>query len=148
MAEKRLKGQEVSIRIILAGVVEENINAIGSFNDSVDLEMKKDTFLGETGPRYDENPGGYSGNLDFQIAKATWLNMVAAVEARARRETPDLEVNVVRSDLFADGSSAVIVYKDVYFGAIPTSIPAQGEFVKVSLSFGCNTRTVQINNLV
>lgn len=148
MADKRLKGQEVSLRIVAAGVVQDTVDAIGTFNDSVDLEIKKNGFLGETSQRFDENINGYSGGLDFQVSKATWLNLVMAIEARARRETPDVEFNIVRTDLFANGQSAVITYKDVYFGPIPTSIPSREEFVKVSLTFGCTEREIQINNLL
>lgn len=145
MADPRLKGQEISIRVIQAGSVVNTISAVASFNDSVMLEIKEDGFLGEPVNRFDNVLNGYSGDFEFQPSTAHWLEFVQSAEAKARREQPALIFNIVRTDFFANGETAIITYSDVSFGAIPTSIPAKNDFVKAKMEFKCGERTIQVN---
>lgn len=148
MSDPRLMGQEVTIRFTKAGAIVNSIDAIGSFNDSVLLEIKESAFLGEPENRYEEVLNGYSFNLEFQVSNAQWLDMQEAIIARARRETPDVKFSVVRVDKYSNGDTAVITYMDVKFGAQPTSIASRQEYVKVSIEGRCSKRTVKKNGLI
>jgi len=147
MAEKRLKGQEVSIRISAGGVVLDSIDSIGMFNDNVAYELKEDGFLGETVNRFDEILNGYGGDFEFQITRASWHTLVEQITARATRETPDLEFTVVRTDFYPNGDTAIYTYKDVNFGPLPTAVAGRGEFVRPRLEFRCSDRPVRVNAL-
>lgn len=142
---QRLKGQEVVIKLVRDSVVVTEISAIGSFNDNVDIEMKQDAFLGEQSDQYDDHFKGYTFDLEFQIADALWVEFQLAVISRASRAQPGLVFNVVRSDLFSNGSSIIYTYQDVKFGAQPTSVASRGDFVKVKLAGGCSNRAVLPN---
>lgn len=146
--DARLKGQEVEIRVIAAGTVVQEIAAISSFNDNVKFELKEDGFLGETTNRYDEVLNGFAGDLEFQVTQATWYEFVERIIARAKRDTPEVVFNMIRTDFFSNGQSAIVSYEDVHWGPLPTSVPSRGDFVKPRLEFGCSTRSVQINALL
>jgi len=147
MADKRLKGQEVSIRISAAGVVQDSIDAVASFNDSVAYELKEDGFLGETVNRFDEILNGYGGDMEFQPTRANWNLLEQQITARATRETPDLEFTIVRTDFYPNGDTTIYTYKDVSFGPLPTTVASRGDYVKVRLEFRCSERPIKINAL-
>lgn len=145
--DQRLKGQEVSIRIINAGVVVAEIDTVSSFNDEVALELKEDGFLGETANRFDEILNGYGGDMEIQISKANWVLLQQAIIDRAQRKTPEVVFNIVRTDLFSNGDSAIFTYSDVKWGPIPTSVASRGDFVKPKLQFKCSERPYKLNSL-
>lgn len=142
--EPRLLGTDVSIRIVRDGGQVTTVNAVGSFNDEVKLEMKQDGFLGEPVDRFDTVHHGYGGDLEMQVNRHTWqTDFVASIEERAKRLVFHT-FNVVRTDRYSNGQNAVSTYKDVAWGPIPTSIPSRGDYVKVKLSWGCSERSTQV----
>lgn len=147
MADARLKGQEVEIRLTRAGSVENAIAAIGTFNDQVMLETKQDGFLGELTDRFDDVMRGYGFDLEFQVSEASWIDFQTAMIDRSQRSTPDVLFNVIRTDFYSNGDTLVITYMDVKFGAQPTTIASRGDFVKVKLEGKCSQRSVQKNAL-
>lgn len=147
MADQRIKGQEVSIRVIQAGNLVAEIDSVSAFNDEVSLELKEAGFLGETVNRFDEILNGFGGDMEFHVAKANWNLLVSAIIDRATRRTPDVIFNVVRTDFYPNGDSAVYTYQDVKWGPIPTSIASRGDYVKPKMQFKCEERPVKINGL-
>jgi len=147
VADSRLKGQEVEVRVTRAGSVENAIAAIGTFNDQVMLETKQDGFLGELTDRFDDIMRGYGFDLEFQVSEAAWIDFQEAMIARSQRLTPDVVFNVIRTDFYSNGDTLIITYMDVKFGAQPTTIASRGDFVKVKLEGKCSQRSVQKNSL-
>lgn len=143
-ADPRLKGQEVVLRILQDGQLVDELQAIGSFNDEVKLEIKEDGFLGEPTNRFDQILNGYGGDLEFQTNTSGYLAFIASIEGKAKRTVFPV-FNIVRTDLYVNGQTAVITYPDVKWGAIPTSVGGRGEYAKTKLAFSCEDRTVQIN---
>lgn len=140
--DPRLKGQEISIRVTENGVVTDTLDSITTFNDEMKLETKEDGFLGEKVNRFDEVLNGYGGDFEMQTARASWIRFQQAIADRATRRKPNTVFNVIRTDLFANGSSLVFTYADVKWGAQPTTVGGRGEFVKVKASFVCSERHV------
>lgn len=147
MADARLKGQEVEIRCVAGGSVVAEIASIATFNDNTKFEIKEDGFLGEVVNQYDEVLNGYGGDFEFQVNDAKWWEFEQLIEARAKREQPALVFNIVRTDFFANGSSAVVTYNDVKWGGMPQSLGGRGEFLKIKAEFATGDRSVQINSL-
>jgi hypothetical protein len=147
VTQQRLKGQEVSIRVLLQGVVQSSIDSVGSFNDTMDLELKQDGFLGEPVNRFDEILNGYGGDFEIQVTTSSWVTLQQKIRDRATRVAPGLVFNIVRTDLFPSGDSLVITYVDVHWGQQPTSIGSRGDYVKIKASFGCSERDEQVNQL-
>ena len=148
MADQRLKGQELSIRIVNDGTTDATIDSVANFNDEVALEIKEAGYLGETVNRFDEILNGHGGDMEINITKANWNQLVTAIINRARRITPSTVFNVVRTDLFPNGDSAIYVYSDVKWGPLPTSVASRGDYVKPKLQFKCSERQVQINAVI
>lgn len=147
MADQRLKGQEVSIRIVSGGNVETSIDSVSVFNEQVALELKEAGYLGETVNRFDEILNGFGGDMEFHVATASWNNLVESIIARATRAQPDLVFNVIRTDFFPNGDSAIYTYQDVKWGSVPTTISSRGDYVKGRVEFRCEERPVQVDAL-
>jgi len=140
----RVKGQDISVRVINAGVVVGSIDSIASMNDNIALELKEDGFLGETANRFDEILNGYGGDFEFQVHRGDWNNFTKAITDKAERRTPDVQFNVVRVDYYPNGDTVTYTYTDVHWGAIPTSVASRGDFVKPRLEFRCTERPHQL----
>ncbi len=145
--EQRLKGQEVSIRVVQGGNVVNTIDSVSAFNEQVALEIKESGYLGETVNRFDEILNGFGGDFEFHVSKSSWQELEFAIIARATREQPDLEFNVVRTDFYPNGDTAISTYRDVFWGPIPKNIPARGDYVKPRMEFRCSERPVKLNAL-
>lgn len=147
MADPRLKGQEISVRIINAGVVVGEIDSVANLNEQTMLEIKEAGYLGETTNRFDEILNGFGGDMEINLTRANWIQLELAIIARARRDTPDVKFNVVVTDLYPNGESTIKTYIDVSWGEIPRSTPGRGDYVKPKLQFKCSERPVRINAL-
>lgn len=147
MSNQRIKGQEISIRIIQNGTVVGSVDSISTFSDEVTLELKEAGYIGEVANRFDEVLNGYGGNFEFNVRTAAWNTFVKAIIDRAQRRTPDTVFNVIRTDLYPNGDSTIYTYNDVSWGAVPGSVPSRTEYVKQSMSFKCSDRPMQINQL-
>jgi hypothetical protein len=146
----RLKGQEMSIRVLRNDQVVAELTAISSFNDEVKLEIKEDGFIGESVNRTDNILNSYGGDLEFQINKSTWYNFVRFVTDKAQRLSPEALAtvfNLVTTENYSDGNVNIITYLDVSFGAFAKSAASRADFVKIKTSFACSERDAQINAL-
>lgn len=147
MADPRLKGQEVSVRIVNAGVVVTEIDSVANLNETTMLEIKEAGYLGETTNRFDEILNGFGGDMEINLTRANWIALELAIIARARRDTPDVKFNVVVTDFFPNGESLIKTYMDVSWGEIPKSVPGRGDYVKPKLQFKCSERAAVANAL-
>lgn len=138
MADPRLKGQEIELQFIKDGSVQEAIQNIGSFNWTEKLEKKEDGFLGETTNRYDDIYNGCDLDFEMQISNGLWVDVQAAIIARARRESPATEFNLVVSQFYANGDTVVLTFKDLRFGAQPQSTGSRADFVKIKIDASCS----------
>lgn len=140
----RLKGQEISIRVLAGNPPEvlDTIDSISEFNDTTALKLLEDGFLGEVTNRFDEILDGFGGDFSMQTTSSGWIALEQAIIRRATREDPTLIFNIVKTDLYADGSSIIKVFTDVKWGEMPTKVGGRGEFAKISANFKCSTRPV------
>jgi hypothetical protein len=133
--------------VLQDGQLVGSIDSVSSFNGNTMLEIKEDGFLGEPTNRFDEVLNGFGGDFEMQVTGSAWINFELAVLDRATRRVPGTVFNVVRTDLYPNGDSAIYTYKDVHWGEIPAAVGGRAEFVKVKASFKCSERPVQVNAL-
>jgi hypothetical protein len=143
--DPRLRGQEVEVRIVTNGTLENSITAVATFEETFKLEKKEDAFLGETNNRYDHIFQGIDGRMEFQVNSNDWMIFQNVIKAQAQRKTPGTKINLTRTDYYANGQTSIITYSDCKFGPSPTSVAGRGEFVKVSLDFSCSDRVEQLS---
>ena len=142
--DPRLRGQEVEVRILTNGAIEDSITAVASFEETFKLEKKEDGFLGETSHRYDHIFNGIDGKVEFQINSTAWMTFQNQIKLQAQRKQPGTVINLVRTDYYANGQTAIVTYRDCKFGPSPTSVAGRNEFVKVSLDFSASERDEQL----
>lgn len=147
MVDQRIRGQEVSIRVINAGTVVGAIDTVSTFNDETAMEIKEAGYLGEFVNRFDEVLNGFGGDMEINLTRADAQQLDDAIIAKAKRESPALVFNVIRTDFYPNGDSNIYTYEDVHWGAIPTTIGARGDYVKKKYQFKCSERTVATNQL-
>lgn len=145
--DQRLKGQEVSVRVIVAGVVNDTIDSVTTLNETTMLELKEAGYLGELANRFDEVFNGFGGDFEINVTRAAWIRLELAIIDRAQRRTPGVIFNVVVTDFFPNGESLLKVYSDVKWGELPKSTPARGDYVRPKLQFKCSERPVSVNAL-
>lgn len=143
----RLKGQEVSIRVVDTGTLVASLDSMSSFNEEMKSEIKEDGFLGETTNRFDDIHNGFGGDFEFQFRRSDWVDFQLRVQARQQRRNPNIVFNVVRTDLYFDGTSTVFTYVDAKWGPMTSSVGSRADFVKGKASFACSTRPVKQNAL-
>jgi hypothetical protein len=146
-AEQRIKGQEIEIRVLSGTSVVSSLKSISSINHSTVLELKEDGYIGERQNRYDEIFNGYKGDFENQPSDASYHNFEDLVVARARRDRPELVFNIIITEFFPNGSTAVITYSDVKWGGMDGSVGARADYKKDKYSFATETRSVQVNAL-
>lgn len=146
MPDPRLKGQEISIRVLVDSVVQSEYDSISNFNDQVSLELKEEGYLGELVNRFDEILNGFGGDFEAHFSKANHIALVNSIIDRAQRRAPATVFNVVRTDFFPNGETIIYTYQDVKWGSIPTSIGSRGDFVKLKFEFRCEERPTQVNS--
>lgn len=145
MSGSRLKGQEVELRITVAGVPVTTISAVSSTNDSTMLETLQQGFLGEVVDRFDDILKGWSIDFEAQVQEAAWIDVELAIIDRATRKTLGVIFNIIRTDFYDDGGSIIYTYKDVKFGPIDKSTASRADFVKVKFQGKCSERPVLKN---
>lgn len=148
MPDQRIKGQEISVRVVQAGNVINSIDSISAFNDSVALELKEEGYIGETVNRFDEILNGYGGDFEFTVHRGDWNDLVKAITDRAERVTPDVQFNVVRVDFYPNGDTVTYTYSNVFWGPIPTSVASRGDYVKPRMEFRCSERPYQLESVL
>lgn len=143
MPDQRIKGQEINILITAGGTLEDTLTDIQNFNMEVDLEIRKQGYLGEKTDRRDEVYNGVKFDLELHIHKAAWFAFVRKIIDRAKRDTPDVVFNITGVFNFPNGETPQLLLPDVKWGAIPHNVSARGDFVKVKLQGECEDFEVQ-----
>lgn len=145
--DQRLKGQEISVRIIQDAAVVREIDSVSTLNEQTMLELKEAGYLGELVNRFDEILNGFGGDMELAVTRANWVLLELAIIDRAQRKTPNVIFNVVVTELYPNGESTVKTYLDVKWGELPKSVASRGDYVKPKLQFKCSERPVAINAL-
>lgn len=138
MAERRLRGQEVEVRVSVGGTLSDAFTAIATISDTLKFAKSEDGFIGEDTNRHDFIYNGCDGSLEMQVSNQKWLKFQQVLKDIAQRKTPDVEINIIRTDFYANGDTPSRTYKDVKFGANPTTVGSRADFVKVTLDFSCD----------
>lgn len=145
--DQRLKGQSVEIRVVQGGNVVQTLQSIENFTSNVDIVLKEDGFLGETVNRFDSVFNGYGGSFSNQPNDASYHEFQDAMVAKARRERPDLVFNIIRTEFFDNGSTAVVTFLDVAWGGTGSEVGSRADYTKSKFEWKCSEKDTQLNNL-
>jgi len=137
MADTRLRGQEVTVRMARGGVTENTITAVKNFSLSIDMATLEEQYLGETSKRFDDIAHGCSGSFSVDVEDPAVFALIDFIVARAQRKVnPNQEtVNITARFQFPDGRRTRAMIKDVKFDAIPIEVGGRESYVGTSFSF-------------
>jgi hypothetical protein len=135
---QRIKGSEVNVIMTSPQGREESIDAVGSIDFTIQLELLNEGYLGESSNRYDDIFNGIEGTLELHLERGAFFALIERIKQRAQRRTPSSD----RFDFmfvfnFPNGDRVRTLFSDVFFGAIPVNSNARGEYVSASIPFGC-----------
>ncbi len=135
MPNQRLKGQEIVVDVVVAGVIQASLAAVKSFEVTRNFEITEEGYLGEKVDRYDEFFKGYSGKLELHFSDPGVFDFMQLVQDRATRRTPGLIVNIKAALTFPSGARRRLMFPNAFFGDMPMNSPGRGEYATVSLDF-------------
>lgn len=142
MALKRIKGQEVNVRIVRdgkptpIGVVQDN-------TITVDIERLEEEYLGETGMRYDSIYNGTQFEGTLHLDSAEIFEFMQAVKLRAEnRAGGALRIDVAVVYRFPSGVVRTFVLIDCESGELPIESASRKDYVSVKVDF--KTSTIKI----
>jgi len=140
---QRVKGQEVSILIVRAGVLEDTLTAIQSFNVEMQSETKTQGYLGEKSNRTDDIFNQVKFDMELNLFSQDWFAFQQAIIDRQKRITPDVIFNISAVLFFPSGQTPTVLLQDVKFGTMPLNVANRGDYVKVKLDGVCDDFEVQ-----
>ena len=128
----RLKGQEVSIKWLIDGNVDEEVDTIKDCEVTIDKELLEEKYLGETAKQYDSVYSGVKCSGTMHVRRAKILRIIAKDVQKARKRAGGFtQVDITVSLAMPDGEIVTIIIESVEFGPWPISIGGSAEFVEV-----------------
>lgn len=141
MADNRLKGQDVVVRITRQGRLEAQITAVKDFAINVDAASIQEGYLGEPEDRFDDIVNGCSGSITVAHEGPEVLRLVQFIIDRAQRKIvgDDAKINVTARFNFPDGRRPRVMVRDLKFDQIPIGASGRAEYVNTTFSFKAPT---------
>ena len=137
-SSQRVKGQEVSLVILVNGDLQNQLTDIQNFTFTPKLRKLEQGYLGETAQRYDEIFDGCEIEFEFHVHSNDWVDYFQAIFDRARRRTPDTIFNVTATLFFPNGDTPVCKFPDIKFGDMPVNVGSRGDYVKFKVAAVCS----------
>lgn len=135
MPSTRIKGQDVEVRLIVGSELQETITDVRSFEVTVQTEILREGYLGETSDRRDDVYRGIAGRMELHFENDDILTMMRSIIDRARRRTPGTQINIQATLNFPNGDTPVVQIPDVFFGPIPLNFGSRADFGAITLEF-------------
>jgi hypothetical protein len=135
---QRIKGQEVQILFVRAGVLEDTLTDTQDFEWEPKLELKEVGYLGEKSNRHDEIFNGMKFDGTLHLHSQDWFVFQQAIVARAKRQTPDVVFNVSSILNFPNGQTPSLLFPDAKFGAQTHAVRSRGDYVTVKVAGACD----------
>jgi hypothetical protein len=134
MPSNRIRGQEVSVLLVVDGAPEAALTNVQNFEITLDLEKQEEAYLGETSNRYDEMYKGLSFKMDVHNSDPGLFDFFDAVKSRAQRQTPGVQVNVKATLQYPSGDRRRVIIQDVYFEPMGLSFGGRMEYGSTSVA--------------
>lgn len=145
MAQKRLRGDNILLRLVDNGGAQEDVwKAAGSIDMEATSQILESEFLGEAAKRYDAIFEGFSFSGEFEMATRAERRLEEKIIAKNARDGADAarRFDIAITENFPDGSLLTHVLVDCEFGPIKSSFGGRAEFVKINFEAKCSERGV------
>lgn len=137
MAETRIRGQEVVMRLTRGGNTESTLTAIKDFTCTFDFQTLEEGYLGETNKRFDMIVNGCSGSFTIDLESPDHFTFLAFLtDVASRRVDPNQQqVNAVTRYQFSNGAVGRLSISNMVFDPIALAAPARDAYVNASYSY-------------
>lgn len=139
MANQRIKGQEATLFLTQGSAPVLSFDSIQDAEITVKLSKLEEGYLGETSDRYDEVFMGIDGTFTCHLTTGAVYDVIQAIIDRARRRVPGAVFSFKMTLQFPDGERKRIVIPNIFFDAIPNSIPKRDQYVSLKLTFSAES---------
>lgn len=137
MAESRIRGQEVTVRLTRGGALEASLTAIKDFTCTFDFQTLEEGYLGETNKRFDFIVNGCSGAFTIDAESPELFTFIAFLtDLGSRRVNPNQQnVNSTTRYQFSDGQVGRLRISRMAFDPASLAAPARDAYVNTSFSY-------------
>lgn len=135
MAGKRIRGEDVTVEILLNSSPVEALTFIKSFEFTYQLEIKTEGFLGKTTNDKDSVFQGIKGRMEIQTNTKKSFEFIQTIVDRARRRASGARVNIKATYKFPNGERARLTIPDPEFGEFPVQSSGRSEYITTSIDF-------------
>jgi hypothetical protein len=131
---QRLRGEDVSVNLLVDGVAQVFVN-INSFEFQSVTEVKEEGYLGEHSDRYDEIYKGYSGNFKMHNSGGELFTFLTIVKDRAQRRTPGVVINIKATLVFPSGERVRVILKNAFFETSGIATGSRDAYAESTIPF-------------
>lgn len=133
----RIRGHEVQLSVMVDGQRQDSLGLVRSLGITPLLEIQREEYLGETSMRRDEIFKGVSGKMEVHFEDVEVFTFARAVIDRARRQDPNVRINIKATFNFVDGGPALVLMNNCFFGEMPIGAASRTDYVTLALDFEC-----------
>lgn len=137
-AGKRLKGQEVELRITSSAGEVRSITDVKSFEFTIDVETLEEGYLGHKSNSFDDVYKGVEGNLEAHIEKGEIFDFVQSAIDRMKSAVPGVQFHANCTFALPDGTVRRAFFNNIFFGPFPFTAGGRTEYVTMKTSFKCS----------
>lgn len=135
MAEQRIKGQDIEVRLVLNGSLLDTLTAVKDLELVLKLERLQEGYLGEGTDRYDEIFKGVQGSMTIHWTNKKVFDLFWAIVNRAKRREPGTVINLQATFNFPNGDRPRVLIPDLFFGDIPLATGGRDQYSATKLDF-------------
>lgn len=135
---QRIKGQEISLNVVLDGAIQDSITDIRNFEVTPKIDILDEQYLGQTTDQFDEIFKGVHGKFDIHFESQDVFLFIQAVVNRARRRTPGTVVNIKATLNFPNGDRPRVALQNVFFADFPITFGSRSDYGQISMEFSAS----------
>lgn len=141
---ERITGQDIAVRIIRDGVLQNEITTIKSVNLVFEMARSEEDYIGETSMRYDSKFNGLAVKMELHSENKQGLLLLQAIVLKAQRRAGGaVRIDIACSLLWPNGDKLSLMAKDVAFADLPFGFDGRKEFGKIELDGKCSEFTLK-----
>ena len=141
---ERITGQDIAVRIIRDGVLQNEITTVKSVNLVFEMARSEEDYIGETSMRYDSKFNGLAVKMELHSENKQGLLLIQAIVLKAQRRAGGaVRIDIACSLLWPSGDKLSLMAKDVAFADLPFGFDSRKDFGKIELDGKCSEFTLK-----
>lgn len=138
---QRVKGQDVSLQVLVAGVPTIVAGSpIRNFDVTFKFQKLEEQYLGDMSKRYDEIFGGCDFKFDMNFEDQSVFQVVDAIRQRSigQSRATNVTINIAVTLNFPNGQRPRITLNDCFFDDLPMTFGGREQYGQFTISGSCS----------